>query len=230
MLRPQTTRPRRTAARSPSSSSTTISRSTSKRTKSLLRDDHRRRRATPLGRRKLALTCCKDEELVDLISPSPAGSGSSSAWSPSTTDNLKDVNKSFNKPETYQGVLESLANRNIYAITSFIFGMDNDTPGVAARTLEKIEELAARDSRFSASLRPFRQPLSTTACLAAGRLDRPKHWMDFAPFVMCHKPLKMTIEEARARGRTTRGANSYSPQRNKRRHRLPGGQTRRGTA
>ena len=32
----------------------------------------------------------------------------------------------------------------------------------------------------------------------AGRLARPKHWMDFAPFWMAHAPLKMTIEEARA--------------------------------
>ena len=54
--------------------------------------------------------------------------------------NLKDVNKSFNKPETHQPVLESLADRNIYAITSFIFGMDNDTPGVAERTLSKIRQ------------------------------------------------------------------------------------------
>jgi len=34
--------------------------------------------------------------------------------------------------------LERLAKRNLYAITSFIFGMDNDTPGGAVRTLEQI--------------------------------------------------------------------------------------------
>jgi hypothetical protein len=41
------------------------------------------------------------------------------------------VNKSFNKPSEYALVLERLARRNVYAITSFIFGLDNDSPGVA---------------------------------------------------------------------------------------------------
>ena len=35
-------------------------------------------------------------------------------------------------------MLERLAQRNVYAITSFIFGMDNDTTGVAERTLEQV--------------------------------------------------------------------------------------------
>jgi len=45
--------------------------------------------------------------------------------------NMADVNKNFSKPGEYGAVLKRLAARNIYAITSFIFGMDNDTPGVA---------------------------------------------------------------------------------------------------
>jgi hypothetical protein len=46
-----------------------------------------------------------------------------------------------------------------------------------------------------------------------GRLERPKHWLDFAPFVMAHKPAKMTVPEAR---NETIGAwsRSYSPERN----------------
>jgi hypothetical protein len=52
--------------------------------------------------------------------------------------NLADVKKGFNKPGEYTAVLERLAHRNVYAITSFIFGMDNDTPGVAERTLQEI--------------------------------------------------------------------------------------------
>ena len=42
--------------------------------------------------------------------------------------NLKDVNKSFNKPSEYSEVLERLARRNVYAIMSFIFGLDNEMP------------------------------------------------------------------------------------------------------
>src|SRR5919202_1218537 len=50
-----------------------------------------------------------------------------------------DVNKGFNKPAEYSAVLARLARRNIYAVTSFIIGLDNDTPGVAERTLRQIE-------------------------------------------------------------------------------------------
>lgn len=35
---------------------------------------------------------------------------------------------------------------------------------------------------------PLYQRLET-----AGRLTRPKHWLDFQAFQMAHKPLKMTI-------------------------------------
>jgi hypothetical protein len=44
-------------------------------------------------------------------------------------------------------------------------------------------------------------------------MTRPKHWLEFAPFVMAHTPLKMTIEQAR---QETLHAwqMSYSPERN----------------
>ena len=47
----------------------------------------------------------------------------------------------------------------------------------------------------------------------AGRLARPQHWLDFAPFEMAHAPLKMTIKEARAEVDRA-WATSYSPERN----------------
>jgi hypothetical protein len=37
-------------------------------------------------------------------------------------------------------VLERLARRNIYAIASFIFGLDNAKPGVAELTLSQIHK------------------------------------------------------------------------------------------
>lgn len=123
--------------------------------------------------------------------------------------NLKDVNKGFNKPEEYAAVLERLAQRNVYAITSFIFGMDNDTPGVAERTLEQVRT-------WPPGLPIFRllTPLPATPLYkrleAAGRLTRPKHWQEFIPFFMAHTPLKMTILEAHAE--VNYGwENSYSP-------------------
>ena len=46
---------------------------------------------------------------------------------------------------------------------------------------------------------------------AAGRLTRPRHWLDFVPFTMAHRPLKMTIEEAHAE-LNYGWAHSYSPE------------------
>jgi hypothetical protein len=109
-------------------------------------------------------------------------------------------------------VLDRLAKRNIYAITSFIFGMDNDTPGVADRTLEQVNSWQPGLPVFG-QLTPFPSTPLYTRLEKSGRMTRPKHWLEFAPFVMAHTPLTMTIEEAR---KETLHAweMSYSPERN----------------
>ena len=182
-----------------------------KRTKSLLRAIIAADAQLPWVA-QISSNLLQDQELVDLIAE--AGGKWIFIGMESIDDgNLKDVNKSFNKPETYQGVLESLASRNIYAITSFIFGMDNDEPGVAQRTLDKIRHWPPGLPVFG-QLTPFPATPLYDRLLAAGRLARPKHWLDFAPFVMCHKPAKMTIEEARAEVDHA-WRESYSPERNR---------------
>jgi hypothetical protein len=111
-------------------------------------------------------------------------------------------------------VLERLAARDVYAITSFIFGMDNDSMGVAERTLAEIETWPPGLPVFG-QLTPFPATPLYDRLEKAGRLARPKHWLEFAPFVMAHAPLKMTIEEARLETRRAWEA-SYSPERNSR--------------
>ena len=85
---------------------------------------------------------------------------------------MKDVNKGFNKPGEYAAVLERLAKRNVYAITSFIFGMDNDTAGVAERTLEQVRTWPPGLPIFG-----LLTPLPATPLYkrleATGRLTRP---------------------------------------------------------
>ena len=44
-----------------------------------------------------------------------------------------------------------------------------------------------------------------------GRLTRPKHWLDFAPFRMAHTPLNLTVSEVQDEVRYA-WANSYSPE------------------
>src|SRR5271167_2101420 len=166
-----------------------------KRTKSLLRD------IIAAGAQvnwvaQISANLLRDEELVDLISDS-GGKWVFIGMESIDPANLADVNKSFNKPGEYAAVLERLAQRNVYAITSFIFGMDNDTTGVAERTLEQVRTWPPGLPIFG-----LLTPLPATPLYkrleVAGRLTRPKHWQEFVPFAMAHTPLKMTIDEAHA--------------------------------
>ena len=164
-----------------------------KRTKSLLRDIIAADAQLPWTA-QISANLLKDEELVDLIAAS-GGRWIFIGMESIDPANLADVNKNFNKPGDYAAVLNRLAKRNIYAITSFIFGMDNDTPGVAERTLQQIETWPPVLPVFG-QLTAFPGTPLYARLGAAGRMIRPKHWMDFAPFKMAHTPLKMTIEEA----------------------------------
>jgi radical SAM superfamily enzyme YgiQ (UPF0313 family) len=166
-----------------------------KRTKSLLRD------IIAAGAQlnwvaQISANLLRDEELVDLIAAS-GGKWVFIGMESIDPANLASVNKGFNKPGEYAAVLERLAQRNVYAITSFIFGMDNDTPGVAERTLQEIRTWPPGLPIFG-----LLTPLPATPLYkrleAAGRLTRPKHWQKFIPFEMAHTPLKMTIAQAHA--------------------------------
>lgn len=179
-----------------------------KRTKSLLRDIIAAD-AQVHWVAQISANLLRDEELVDLIA---AAGGKWIFIGMETIDpaNLKDVNKGFNKPGEYAAVLQRLAERNVYAITSFIFGMDNDTPGVAARTLEQVRTWPPGLPIFG-----LLTPLPATPLYkrleATGRLTRPKHWEEFIPFEMAHTPLKMSISEAHAEVKDG-WARSYSPE------------------
>ena len=181
------------------------------RTKSLLRDMIAAGATVPWVA-QISANLLEDEELVDLVAEA-GGRWIFIGMESIDEDNLKGVNKGFSKPSNYQKVLENLAQRNIYAITSFIFGMDNDTDGVADRTLEKIHSWPPGLPVFG-QLTPFPSTPLYDRLLESGRLLRPKHWMDFAPFRMCHTPLKMTVEQA-ADEVDQAWRTSYSPERNR---------------
>ena len=179
-----------------------------KRTKSLLRD------IIAAGAQvhwvaQISANLLRDEELVDLIAAS-GGKWIFIGMESIDPANLKDVNKGFNKPGEYAAVLQRLAERNVYAITSFIFGMDNDTVVVAERTLSHVRTWPPGLPIFG-----LLTPLPATPLYKrlekAGRLTRPKHWQEFIPFAMAHTPLKMTIEEAHEE--VNRGwQEAYSPE------------------
>ena len=180
-----------------------------KRTKALLREIIAAGAQLPWIA-QISANLLRDEELVELIEASH-GKWIFIGMESIDTANLKDVNKSFNKPGEYASVLNRLAKRNIYAITSFIIGLDTDTVGVAKRTLSEIESWPPGLPVFG-QLTPFPSTPLYKRLAEGGRLTRPKHWLEFAPYRMAHTPLKMTIEETQ-RELEQAWAESYSPER-----------------
>jgi len=181
-----------------------------KRTKSLLRDIIAANAQLPWSA-QISANLLRDEELVDLIAAS-GGKWIFIGMESIDPANLADVNKSFNKPNEYAAVLNRLAQRDIYAITSFIFGLDNDTPGVAERTVHEIEQWPPGMPVFG-PLTPLPGTPLYARLGAEGRLTRPKHWLNYAFYKMAHTPLKMTIEQTEAELNSAWNM-SYSPKRN----------------
>jgi len=181
-----------------------------KRTKSLLRDIIAAGVNMPWIA-QISSNLLKDEELVDLIAAS-GGRWIFIGMESIDPTNLADVNKGFNKPAEYAAVLHRLAKRNIYAITSFIIGLDNDTPGVADRTIAQIRQWPPGMPVFG-PLTPLPGTPLYAKLGAEGRLTRPKHWLNFDLYRMAHTPLKMTIPKAQLE-LDKAWLTSYSPERN----------------
>lgn len=178
-----------------------------KRTKALLRDIIAAdAQLSWVG--QISANLLRDEELVDLIADS-GGKWIFIGLESTDPANLSSVNKNFSKPGEYAAVLERLARRNIYAITSFIFGLDHDAPGVAQRTLRQIRDWPPGLPVFG-QITPYPATPLYSRLEAEGRLTRPKHWLDFAPFRMAHTPLNMTAAQVQAEVEYA-WTNSYSP-------------------
>jgi radical SAM superfamily enzyme YgiQ (UPF0313 family) len=164
-----------------------------KRTKSLLREIIARDAVLPWVA-QVSMNLLKDEELLDLIAAS-GGRWIFIGLESIDTDNLKGVNKGFNKPADYRATLNKLADRGLYAITSFIFGMDGDSPGVAQRTLEAIDSWPPGLPVFGL-LTPYPATPLYDRLMKEGRLTRPQHWLDFRPFRMAFTPDNISIEQS----------------------------------
>jgi radical SAM superfamily enzyme YgiQ (UPF0313 family) len=179
-----------------------------KRTKSLLRDIIAQKAVLPWVA-QISVNLLKDEELLDLIAES-GGRWIFVGLESLDPSALSGVNKGFNKPADYKLALDRLAQRGIYAITSFIFGMDGDTPGVARRTYDVMKTWPPGLPVFGL-MTPYPATPLYDRLLKDGRLTRPKHWLDFRPFHMAYTPDKITITEAEAEVREA-WIWSYSPE------------------
>lgn len=178
-----------------------------KRTKSLLRD------IIAAGAQlswvgQISANLLRDEELIDLIAES-GGRWIFIGMESLDSENLASVKKNFIKPAEFAAVLERLSQRHVYAITSFIFGLDNDAPGVARRTLRAMGTWPPGLPVFG-QLTPFPATPLYERLRGEGRLTRPTHWLEFTPFEMANAPLKMSRSEVQAEVREA-WTDAYSP-------------------
>jgi radical SAM superfamily enzyme YgiQ (UPF0313 family) len=157
---------------------------------------------------QISANLLRDEELVDLIADS-GGKWIFIGMESVDPASLAGINKNFSKPEEYGDILERLARRNVYAITSFIFGLDNDTPGVARRTLNALDAWPPVLPVFG-QITPYPATPLYDRLEAEGRLTRPKHWLEFTPFQMAHVPSRISVEQVQQEVREA-WKTAYSP-------------------
>ncbi len=163
------------------------------RTKSLLREMIQRDACLPWVA-QITSNLLKDEELLDLISAS-GGRYIFMGLESISPESLRSAHKPFNRPEEYSGILHSLAKRNVYAITSFIVGMEDDRPGVGTAISAEIEAWPPVLPVFGL-LTPYPGTPLYDRLQNQGRLVRPEHWLDFKPFRLTFQPNHLTARQA----------------------------------
>lgn len=156
-----------------------------KRTKALLREMIQRDACLPWVA-QITVNLLKDEELVELIAAS-GGRFIFMGLESISPESLRSARKQFNRPEEYSGVLHSLAGHGIYAITSFIVGMEDDRPGMAASVSSEIDTWPPVLPVFGL-LTPYPGTPLYDRLQKQGRLVRPEHWLDFKPFRLTFTP------------------------------------------
>jgi radical SAM superfamily enzyme YgiQ (UPF0313 family) len=163
------------------------------RTKSLLREMIRRDACLPWVA-QITANLLKDEELIELIAAS-GGRFIFMGLESINPKSLKSAHKQFNRPEEYAGVLKGLARRGVYAITSFIVGMEEDRPGVAKSISAEIGTWPPVLPVFGL-LTPYPGTPLYDRLQKQGRLVRPLHWLDFQPFRLTFQPNHLSPSQA----------------------------------
>ncbi len=122
---------------------------------------------------------------------------------------LKEVSKSFNKPEHYERILNYLDGSGIYSVTGFIYGLDSDRVGVAQQTWDIIRHYPPSAIPVFSQL----TPLPGTAQFAKLRSEKrlvEAHWIQYKPYAAAFQPSAMSAEELQGEVRAAWGM-AYGP-------------------
>ncbi len=177
------------------------------RLKSLLRDMIRLDACLPWVA-QISVNLLTDPELVELIGAS-GGRFIFMGLESVNPDSLKDVRKSFNKPADYGRAIERLADQNVYAITSFIVGLEDDRPGTAALVDAQLSSWPPVLPVFGL-LTPFPATPLYERLAAAGRLLDPTHWLGTEAFKATFRFAHFTPDGAEAEVRDA-WSRTYAP-------------------
>ena len=143
-----------------------------------------------------SMTLTRDPELLKLAAESGCVSLFIGVESLSS-ENLKDVNKSFNQAHQFEEAMKAVHDYDIFILAGFIFGLDHDDEGVFERTLRFCERNRIELPSFF-----LLTPLSGTALFqrmeSEGRLLH-KDWAQYNGATVVFKPRLMT-EETLQRG------------------------------
>jgi radical SAM superfamily enzyme YgiQ (UPF0313 family) len=143
-----------------------------------------------------SMTLTRDPELLKLAAESGCVSLFMGVESLST-ENLKEVNKTFNRVSQFDEAMKALHDHDIMVLAGFIFGLDHDDEGVFERTLRFCER-----NRIELPTFFILTPLPGTALFqrmeTEGRLLH-KDWGQYNGATVVFKPKLMT-EETLQRG------------------------------
>jgi radical SAM superfamily enzyme YgiQ (UPF0313 family) len=164
-----------------------------RRLKSLLREMIQRDACLPwVG--QISINLLQDEELVQLIAAT-GGRYIFVGLESLEPESLAAAGKRCNRPEEYRNTLQLLARNNVYAITSFIVGLEGDRRGISSRIAEEMATWPPGLPVFGL-LTPFPATPLYARLESEKRLTRPKHWLDFHPFEITFSPQHLSRVEA----------------------------------
>ena len=133
-----------------------------------------------------------DEDLLKLYAKS-GGQYAFIGFESLSEANLERMNKSWNSPDRYRKAIKRIRKAGVSILGSFIFGLDDDDPGVFERTVDFIKTSGIDAAQFHI-LTPLPGTRFYNDMEAAGRIvDRD--WSNYHTGQVVFTPKGMTAEE-----------------------------------
>ncbi|MDY6905860.1 MAG: radical SAM protein [Thermodesulfobacteriota bacterium] len=139
-----------------------------------------------------SITFAQDDELLSLYAAS-GGKYAFIGFESLSEANLRRMNKSWNSPDNYKKAIKRIQRAGISILGSFIFGLDDDDPGVFERTVRFIRTTGIDAAQFHI-LTPFPGTRLYDTMKDEGRIV-DDDWGKYHTSDVIFRPVSMTPEE-----------------------------------